>query len=130
MALTDKQKRFCEEYVIDLNATQACIRSGYSEDSAKEQGSRLLTNANIQEYILELQNAKADELNITFNDLARIELDIAYKGEKDSDRLRAVDQLSKKLGFYERDNKQKQTILNMINLGDGEIPDEATTETE
>lgn len=33
--LTDKQKRFCEEYLIDLNATQAAIRAGYSPESAK-----------------------------------------------------------------------------------------------
>ncbi len=46
--MTDKQKRFCEEYLIDLNATQAAIRAGYSPKAAKEQGARLLTNVNIR----------------------------------------------------------------------------------
>jgi hypothetical protein len=38
---TDKQKRFIEEYLVDLNATQAAIRAGYSEKTAHAQGSRL-----------------------------------------------------------------------------------------
>ncbi len=45
--MTKKQKRFVEEYLIDLNATQAAIRAGYSPDTANEQGSRLLANVNI-----------------------------------------------------------------------------------
>lgn len=51
MALNEKQKRFCEEYLIDLNATQAAIRAGYSVKTAAEQSSRLLTNVNIQNEI-------------------------------------------------------------------------------
>ena len=46
--MNDKQLRFCEEYLIDLNATQAAIRAGYSPKTAKEQGSRLLSNANVR----------------------------------------------------------------------------------
>lgn len=49
--LTAKQKRFCDEYLIDLNATQAAIRTGYSEKTARSQGQRLLTNADIKNYI-------------------------------------------------------------------------------
>ena len=49
--MTAKQKQFCEEYLIDLNATQAAIRAGYSPNAAKETGSRMLTNANIRAYI-------------------------------------------------------------------------------
>jgi len=45
--LTPKQQRFVQEYLIDLNATQAAIRAGYSKSTAKQQGSRLLTNADI-----------------------------------------------------------------------------------
>lgn len=51
MALTDKQKRFCEEYLIDLNATQAAIRAGYSPKTAEQTASRLLRNVKVQEYI-------------------------------------------------------------------------------
>jgi phage terminase small subunit len=53
--LTPKKRRFCEEYVKDLNATQAAIRAGYSENSARSQGQRMLTIVDIQNYIKKLQ---------------------------------------------------------------------------
>lgn len=49
--LTKKQKRFCDEYLIDLNATQAAIRAGYSAKTADQQGSRMLTNVKVKSYI-------------------------------------------------------------------------------
>lgn len=49
--LTDKQQRFVDEYLIDLNATQACIRAGYSVKTANEQGSQNLAKLSIQEAI-------------------------------------------------------------------------------
>ena len=49
--LTDKQRLFIKEYQIDHNATQAAIRAGYSEDTAQQQGSRLLLNVVIKEAI-------------------------------------------------------------------------------
>ena len=49
--LTEKQKRFCDEYIIDCNATQAAIRAGYSENSAKEIGAENLTKPLIKSYI-------------------------------------------------------------------------------
>ena len=45
--LTEKQKKFVDEYLIDLNATQAAIRAGYSEKTARSIGQRLLTNVDI-----------------------------------------------------------------------------------
>ena len=51
--LTDKQRRFVEEYLIDLNATQAAIRAGYSVKTAKEIAAQNLTKLNISEYIAE-----------------------------------------------------------------------------
>lgn len=49
--LNAKQQRFAEQYLIDLNASQAAIRAGYSPKTANEQGSRLLTNVKVQELI-------------------------------------------------------------------------------
>ena len=60
--LTAKQQRFCDEYLIDLNATQAAIRAGYSEKTACEQGARLLTNVKVQAYI---QTRKFDRIERT-----------------------------------------------------------------
>ena len=49
--MTQKQKRFVDEYLIDLNATQAAIRAGYSPDSARSIGSALLKKPQIRAYI-------------------------------------------------------------------------------
>ena len=48
MALTQKQRLFVDEYLIDLNGTQAAIRAGYSATTAQEQSSRLLSNVMVQ----------------------------------------------------------------------------------
>lgn len=56
--LTEKQKRFCDEYLIDLNATQAAIRAGYSARTANEQGARLLAKDTAE--TLEDVDKKAD----------------------------------------------------------------------
>ena len=71
MNLTPKQKRFCEEYVVDLNATQAAIRTGYSENTAKEQGYENLTKPHIQEYVAELKRKASEALEISHIDLLR-----------------------------------------------------------
>lgn len=63
--LTEKQKRFCDEYLIDLNATQAAIRAGYSDKTATEQGARLLTNVKVQEYIQERKADRVERTEIT-----------------------------------------------------------------
>lgn len=51
MALTDKEKLFCINYLIDKNAAQAAIRSGYSKHSAKEIGYELLTKLHVRTHI-------------------------------------------------------------------------------
>ena len=53
MALTDKQKRFADEYLIDSNATQAAIRAGYSKKTARAIGNENLTKPDIQNYMKE-----------------------------------------------------------------------------
>ncbi len=49
--MTTRQKKFCNEYLIDLNATQAAIRAGYSVDSAKVIGCENLTKPNVKSYL-------------------------------------------------------------------------------
>ena len=63
--LTPKQAAFVAEYLVDLNATQAAIRAGYSAKTAKEQGARLLTNVHIAESIQAAQQARAERTEIT-----------------------------------------------------------------
>ena len=61
-ALKNKRhEKFCHEYIKDMNATQAAIRTGYSEKTAKMQGSRLMTNDDIKSRVAELRDAYLDE---------------------------------------------------------------------
>ena len=59
--MTEKQKRFADEYLIDLNATQAAIRAGYSKKTAYSQGERLLKNVEVEKYIQERMKQLASE---------------------------------------------------------------------
>lgn len=74
--LTGKQELFCIEYMVDLNATQACIRAGYSEHTAKDIGCQNLAKLNIQERIQELMKRRSDKTGITaekvINEIAKI----------------------------------------------------------
>jgi phage terminase small subunit len=72
--MTKKQKRFVEEYLIDLNATQAAIRAGYSPDTANEQGSRLLANVSIRTSI---EKAMAERSKRTGINQDRILMELA-----------------------------------------------------
>ena len=63
--MNERQKRFVREYLIDLNATKAAIRAGYSQKTANEQGSRLLTNVSIQEAIEKGFKKRSDRTEIT-----------------------------------------------------------------
>lgn len=98
--LSPKQERFCQEYMKDLNATQAAIRAGYSEKTADPQGPRLLGKVRIKERIAELQEKLQKKTDITvervLNELSYIAFsrptDIAdWDGDslmlKDSDEL-------------------------------------------
>lgn len=64
MALTDKQEMFCREYLVDLNATQAAIRAGYSDKTARSQANRMLTNVDIEKRIQELKSERGERLEI------------------------------------------------------------------
>ncbi len=62
--LTTKQKVFVEEYLVDLNATQAAIRAGYSKKTAKEIGHENLTKPHIAEYVMQAKQNRSKETNI------------------------------------------------------------------
>ena len=64
MALTGKQEMFCREYLIDLNATQAAIRAGYSDKTANRTAHENLSKPDIQNRIAELKAQRNDEVGI------------------------------------------------------------------
>lgn len=69
--MTAKQKRFCEEYLIDLNATQAAIRAGYSKNSARAIANENLTKPYIKEYIAKRMAEKESELIATQDEVMK-----------------------------------------------------------
>lgn len=64
MKLNYKQNRFCQEYMVDLNSTQAAIRAGYSKSSAKSTGYKLMRQAGIKARVQQLQQQISDKLQI------------------------------------------------------------------
>lgn len=76
--LTDKQEAFCNEYLVDLNATQAAKRAKYSEDSAGSIGHELLKKPEIQHRIEQLREETGKGFNITRERVAQEYARIAY----------------------------------------------------
>ena len=123
--LNEKQKQFCEEYIIDLNGTQAAIRAGYSEKTANRIASELLTKLDIQEYICKLKNKRSERVKYSQDELMRDILEVKNRCmqanpvlDKEGNETgvwkfdsnganKALDMLAKHVGFYETDNKQK-----------------------
>jgi phage terminase small subunit len=62
--LTDKQQCFVDEYLIDLNATQAAIRAGYSAKTADQQGSRMLANVKVKQAVAEKQAQRSKRTGV------------------------------------------------------------------
>ncbi|MCE9565832.1 MAG: terminase small subunit [Planctomycetes bacterium] len=75
--LTPKQQKFVEEYLIDLNATQAAVRAGYSEKTANEQGSRLLANVSVSQALHRAMQERSKRTEITQDDVLQRWWDIA-----------------------------------------------------
>ncbi len=79
--LDEKRCRFCEEYLVDLNATQAAIRAGYSPTSAKTTGSRLLAHVDVNAKIAKMREAQVERTGISadmvIKELAKIGFAVA-----------------------------------------------------
>jgi phage terminase small subunit len=155
--LNEKQTRFCEEFLIDLNATQSAIRAGYKEKTAYSMGSELLNKPEVQKYISHLKQVRSKRTEITadrvlaefakiaFSDVrslykedgslkrphemgdealfvSSIETDELFgfvpgsdqkeklgetKKIRMCDKQRALENLGKHLGIYEKDNNQR-----------------------
>ena len=132
--LTAKQQRFCDEYLVDLNATQAAIRSGYSEKTARAIGAENLTKPYIKEYI-EKRMAEKEAALIASQDEVLKYLTSVLRGVSKSteivvegcgdgysqakkiqkepsekDRLKAAELLGKRYGLY-TDKVEAEVVL-------------------
>jgi len=139
--LRPKHERFCREYVIDNNATQAYVRAGYSTKGAAQGAERLLRKVDVTAYVdnLTAEKRKRSEVRadnvvrelgrIGLGDIASLydsenklkpvnELTVdqrALVGIKYADKIRALEMLSKHLGLFERDNEQKRPHESLSN---------------
>lgn len=97
LALNERHERFCQEYMIDLNATQAALRAGYAENSAGQQAFALLKNHEIQARLTELKAEREKRTQISADnvvrELARLGFSDIRKLLTDKDQLRPISSL-------------------------------------
>ena len=101
--LTPKQARFVEEYLLDLNATQAAIRAGYSKKTANEQGAQLLAKLSIRQAVAEAQAIRSKRTEITQDEVIqglKKEATLEGEGSSHSARVSAWAHLGKHLGMF------------------------------
>ena len=143
--MTERQERFCQEFVATGNATQSAISAGYAESCARQVGARLMANCNIKERIRELQNeikndkiADAREMQSILTSIVRGESDeevIVVEGIGDgcseavtkkkkpsqSDRIKAMQLLARMQGVL--DNNMTLNVVVPIYGGDQDLED-------
>lgn len=90
MALTAKMIRFAEEYIVDLNATQAAIRAGYSQHTAKSIANENLTKPDLQEYVQKLMAERSKRTEITADSVLREYAKLGFSNI--TDYLKVADQ--------------------------------------
>lgn len=144
--MTDKQKRFCEEYLKDCNLTQAAIRSGYSPRSARQQGQRMMSNVAVKQYIDEqLQKmqkktiASAEEVIEYLTSVMRgesVSTELVVEGIGDGcseakqmektpsekDKLKAAELLGKRYGLF-TDKTQIEGVIPVVISGGDDLAD-------
>ena len=140
--MTPKQQRFCDEYLIDLNATQAAIRSGYSKKTANRIATENLSKPVIKAYIAERMAEKESELIADQDEVLKyltsvlrgnsyssvLSLcgdgcqEVIEKCPDEKERLKAAELLGKRYGLYtEKVEQQMDMELNItIDYGDDE----------
>lgn len=145
MKMTEKQKRFCDEYLIDLNATQAAIRAGYSKKTAKVIANENLTKPYIKDYLDTRMKEKESQLIASQDEVLKY-LTSVLRGESQSeivvvegqgdgistarsfikapderDRLKAAEQLGKYYGLNVQRIEGSLTLPVVIK---DDVPDE------
>lgn len=121
--LTAKQQAFCEEYMIDLNATQAAKRAGYGEKNAKQQGTENLANPSIQEELARLKSERSERTEITADEVLRDIVtikDTCIKNGKSNPALKALEMLGRHLGLF------PTSKLELTGVGGGPVQIEAS----
>lgn len=144
--MTAKQMRFCDEYLIDLNATQAAIRAGYSKKTAKSIGQENLTKPDLKNYIEQRMAEKESSLIASQDEVLKY-LTSVLRGETQSEvvvvesigdfmseartmkkapdekeRLKAAELLGKRYGLY-KDKVDVEGAIPVVISGADELED-------
>ena len=123
--LTPKQEAFVAEYLVDLNATQAAIRAGYSAKTAGAIGDKLLKKAEIQDRLSEAMDARSQRVEVTadrilrelvimgFSDVRNFLVDdqggLALRDGAPDDAWRAVSSVKHKIRSFSTDDGTETT---------------------
>lgn len=145
--MTAKQRRFCDEYLIDLNATQAAIRAGYSEKTAYSIGNENLTKPELKKYIEQRMAEKESELIADQDEVLKYLTSVMrghtqaevvvvenigdymsqartmLKAPDEKERLRAAELLGKRYGLY-TDRVEQEVDMDLkitVDYGDGDL---------
>lgn len=136
MALTTKQERFVEEYLVDLNATQAAIRAGYSSKTAEQMGYQLLQKTSVQKALREAIDERSKRTGITqekvIEEIGKIAFakahDYSDADLKYSNKLKALELLGKHLGMFDgksgQDAEKTNNLLHAVKESAGEDVDD------
>ena len=108
MALTEKQKAFVREYLVDLNATAAAKRAGYSEKTAYSVGNENLTKPEISKAIQKAMQERQERTQVTQDMVVQEISKVAFKDAADfseselkyANKLKALDMLARHVGLY------------------------------
>ena len=114
--LTEKQKRFCEEYLIDFNATQAALRAGFSQKTAYSIGDENLRKPEIQSEIQSLIKKRSERTginaDIVIKELVKIALaDTEITGKE---KMKALELLGKHLGLFDNCKADESKVLEKL----------------
>jgi len=105
MQLSNKQIRFVSEYLVDLNGAQAAIRSGFSQRSARQIATRLLSKADIRVLVQKKQKETEERLQITRDDVIRGLLravEEAKEAGSPQGQINAWREIGKMMGYYDQ----------------------------
>ena len=127
-----KQERFVSEYLIDLNATQAAIRSGFAANSARVTASRLLSKANILKAIQIKRVETEKRLQIQRDDVIKGLLQAAKEAKQQSDptaMIAAYREIGRMLGYYDQQQVSSESIEELSVAEIQEMPESELLKT-
>lgn len=123
--LNDKQKVFCHNYIIEWNGSKS-YKEAYpnvTDETARVNASKLLTNTNITQYIEYIKNDYEKEAGITkLSQIKGFQDIIDDKDASFRDKISARVELNKMLGYNEAEKHDHNVSTNVINLGEGKKP--------